>query len=171
MDPRVSSGEARLAATFEVGGLHRQVWVAPTKTGGFCYLIEGISGGCTEVRSDPIVLDGSFFVRPGSTAPTIEFLAGRIYAPHAAQLRVAFEDGTTKILPFVYVSDPIAAGFFAYKATRAQEQAGHRPLEVLIVNSSGTEIGRETINWANEEQKLKHLRDVLPPKPTSGARP
>ena len=100
MDPRVTSGQARLAGTFDFGATKRRVWVAPTETGGFCYFIEGISGGCSETRTEAVVLDGSFFARPGATTPALDALAGRIYLPQATQLRVSFEDGRTTVLPF-----------------------------------------------------------------------
>lgn len=166
MDPRVASGQARLAGAFAFDGAKRHVWVAPTADGGFCYLFEGISGGCTQTKTATIVLDGSFFARPGDTTPALEALAGRIYSPRASQLRVVFEDGKTTVLPFVYVSKPIDAGFFTYKPKPAEERAGHRPQDVVVVDASGTEIGRETIDWAHEERKLQQLRDLLPKKAT-----
>lgn len=161
MDPRVSPGEARLAATLDFGGVKRHVWVAPTETGGFCYLIEGLSGGCTEIKTDPLILDGGFVARPGATTPAMESLAGRIYSAHAAQLRVAFEDGRTMVLPFVYVSEPIGAGFFAYKPTPAEERPGHRPLAIVVADAEGAEVGRETINWEREDAKLQRILDAL----------
>jgi hypothetical protein len=176
MDPRVTPGEARLAATLEFGGVIRHVWVAPTATGGFCYLFEGLSGGCTEIKTGPIILDGGFGARPGAITPSLESLAGRIYSTQATQLRVAFEDGRTMVLPFVYVSEPIGAGFFAYKPTPAEEQPGHRPLDVVVVDAEGIEVGRETIDWAHEEAKLQQMLDVLrektaPTKPPSTTSP
>ncbi len=164
MDPRVTSGQARLAGTFTFGGVKRHVWVAPTETGGFCYLFEGLSGGCTHVEADPIILDGSFFARRGATTPAMESLAGRIYAPDATQLSVSFEDGRTMVLPFIYVSEPIGAGFFMYKPTRAEEQAGKRPVHIILLDAHGAEIGRETINWANEEERLKRIFETFADK-------
>jgi hypothetical protein len=161
MDPRVTPGEARLAATLEFGGVKRHVWVAPTETGGFCYLFEGLSGGCTEIKTDPLILDGGFVARPGATTPAMESLAGRIYSTQATQLSVAFEDGRTMVLPFVYVSEPIGAGFFAYKPTPAEEQPGHRPLAIVVADADGAEIGRETIDWEHEDAKLQRMLDIL----------
>ncbi len=167
MDPRVTSGQARLAGTFDFGATKRRVWVAPTETGGFCYFIEGISGGCSETRTEAVVLDGSFFARPGATTPALDALAGRIYLPQATQLRVSFEDGRTTVLPFVYVSAPIDAGFFVYRPSPAEERPGHRPADIVVADSSGAEIGRATIDWAHEERKLGQLLDIVGKKSTS----
>jgi hypothetical protein len=161
MDPRVASGQARLAGTFAFGGVKRHVWVAPTESGGFCYLLQGISGGCTETESDPIVLDGGFYAPRGSRTPAMNALAGRIFAASASRLTVTFEDGRQLPLPFVYVSEPIGAGFFAYKPTSAEERPGHRPLELVLTDAGGAAIARETINWANEERKLQQILDYL----------
>jgi hypothetical protein len=165
MDPRVNALQTRLAGTLDFGGVKRHVWVAPTQTGGFCYQLEGIFGGCTEIRTDTIVLNGGFFARAGATTPAVESLAGRIYAPQATQLRVIFEDGRMKVLPFIYVSEPINAGFFAYKPTPAEDQPGHRPADVVAVDATGAEIGRTTIDWANEERKLRQVIDTFSKKP------
>jgi len=168
MDPRVTPDEARLAGTLDFGGVKRHVWVAPTENGGFCYLLEGISGGCSEMKTEAVILDGSFFARNDATTPALESLAGRIYTAQATLLRVTFEDGKAKVLPFIYVSEPIGAGFFGYKPTRAEEQPGHRPLDVVVVDSAGSEIGSQTIDWAHEDWKLQQLRDTLAKRPTLG---
>ena len=171
MDPRVKPGQARLAGTFDFGAAKRHVWVAPTETGGFCYLIEGLSGGCSETRTEAIVLDGSFFAHPGATTPALDALAGRIYSPQAKQLRVTFEDGRTTVLPFVYVSEPIEAGFFIYRPSAAEERPGHRPASVVAADSSGAEIGSATIDWAKEERKLQRLLDTFAKAPTPARAP
>jgi hypothetical protein len=160
MNPRVIEGQTKLAATFGFGGTKRRVWVAPTETAGFCYVFEGISGGCLtpQAASDGLALDGGFVVRPGASAPAMDKLVGEVFEPRATVLQVTFEDQTTIKVPFVYVSDPISAGFFAYKPTAAQQQPGHRPSSIALLDGAGATLASERIDWANEDRKFKEMR-------------
>jgi hypothetical protein len=159
MNPQVIEGQTKLAATLDFGGTKRRVWVAPTETKGFCYLFEGISGGCLspQAASGGLELDGGFVVRPGASAPVMDKLVGKVFEPEATVLQVTFEDQTMIEVPFVYVSDPINAGFFAYKPTAAQQQPGHRPASIAFMDGSGTTLANESIDWANEDRKAKEL--------------
>ncbi len=167
MDPRVVAGETRLAATFELGGVPRRVWVAPTATGGFCYLYERLGGGCdnTPRRRDHIQLVGSFVLRLRAQTPAMEDLAGVVFDPTATALRLTFEDERTIPLRFVYVSKPIDAGFFAYKPTPEQQVAGHRPTEVVLLDADGAMIGQEAIDWKSEARKAAELRKLSRNRP------
>jgi hypothetical protein len=161
MNPNVIAGQTRLAGTFDFGGVKRRVWVAPTATGSFCYVLERVSGGCQAVRSSGVKLDGGFVLRPGASVPVMDKLAGRVFEPSAAALQVTFEDGTKIDLPFVYVSAPIDAGFFMYKPTAAQQQPGHRPASLALLDEQGTVLADERIDWANEDRKAEELKKLM----------
>jgi hypothetical protein len=163
MDPKVVPGETRLAGTFEFGGVRRRVWVAPTMTGSFCYVLEKISGGCRSplvVRS-AIELDGGFVLRPGETEPALDVLAGKVFSSTATTLVVTFEDGKRISLPFIYVSPPINAGFFAYKPTAVQQEVGHRPAELLLLDEEGQAMGRRKFDWVELARDAKRKREVF----------
>jgi hypothetical protein len=164
MDPRVVAGETRLAATFQVGGVRRQLWVAPTAGGGFCYVYEHLGGGCnnTPRRADQIQVDGSFVMRPGAEAPAMEKLAGIIFDRDASALRLTFEDGRTTSLRFVYVSEPIDAGFFAYNPTPAEQVVGHRPAQLTLLDAEAEALAEASIDWASEDRKAAEILKLRP---------
>jgi hypothetical protein len=95
----------------------------------------------------------------------MNIVAGKVFEPQAATLRVTFEDGGTRALPFVYVSEPINAGFFAYKPTPAQEQVGHRPSGFLLLTRDGATIAEKTIDWTNEDRKAERVKELSQTEP------
>ena len=165
MDPQVVAGETRLAATFIVSGHARNLWVAPTAIGGYCYVWEHLGGGCNNMPRDPgkILLDGSFFMGLNDKAPSMEKLAGDISNPDAAGVRLTFEDGRQIPLRLVYVSAPIDAGFFAYNPTVSERRQGHRPLQLEALDAGGQAVATTSIDWANEDQKAAQVRAALHP--------
>ena len=164
MDPGVVAGQTRLAGTFKVGGVERALWVAPTAAGGFCYLWQHLGGGCLNGPREPgqIKLDGSFVLRPGSDAPTMEKLAGIVYDDSATELRLTFEDGRTAPLRFIYISQPINAGFFAYNPTAAEQEVGHRPLRLTLLNADGATLARASVDWQDEQRKVEQIQSMSP---------
>ena len=162
MNPNVLPGQTKLAATFNVEGGQRRVWVAPTAGGGYCYVIERLSGGCRQDGSPSagLELGGSFVLAAGASAPRMDFLAGEIFEPRATTLRVTFEDSRAELLPFVYVSGPIDAGFFAYKPSSAEQQPGHRPLAVAVLDANGSLLATREIDWENEARKVEQMQQV-----------
>lgn len=163
MNPNVLPGQTKLAATFNVEGGQRRVWVAPTAGGGYCYVIERLSGGCRQDGSPSagLELGGSFVLAAGASAPRMDFLAGEIFEPRATTLRVTFEDGRTRLLPFVFVSEPIAAGFFVYRPTGLEQEPGHRPLSVVILDVKGSPLATREIDWVNEARKAEQARQLF----------
>ena len=55
-------------------------------------------------------------------------VGGDITAPAAAKITARYADGTTTDIPFVWVSAPIAAGFFSYDIPTAHWSKQHRLL-------------------------------------------
>jgi hypothetical protein len=126
--PQAVAGETRRVGTLRVRGRERTLWVAPTRNGGFCYRIEGAWGGCERLRTrpaPPLSLTYAVAARRGQPARVTQ-LGGTIMSPRVTHVVVVFRDGHREPVPFVYVSPPIAAGFFVYDVP-----AGRVPLHVL----------------------------------------
>jgi hypothetical protein len=157
MDPRVTSGEARLAGTLDGG---KRVWVAPTESGQFCYLVETVSGGCVQERTDRLALDGGFVSAPDAP-PFMKVIAGKVYADDAARLELLFEDETQRLLPFIYVGAPIDAGFFAYTTTADERRPGARPSVVVVRTAAGEVLAETRIDWEEEERKAEEVRRLF----------
>jgi hypothetical protein len=164
MDPQVIPGETRLVATFTLSGHPRRLWVAPTKKGGFCFELEHSGGGCNNPPrpADPIDLGGSFTALPGTTVPIQEQVSGIIYDAEAAGVRLEFEDGRAIPLRFVYVSEPIDAGFFAYNPSHDERLVGHRPLRVLLLHADGSVSNQKEIDYKNEQRMIEEVQKQRP---------
>jgi hypothetical protein len=159
MSPKALVGQARLVGSFKFGEDERRVWVAPTATGSFCFSFEGVSGGCHSPSAsyDPLTFDGGFVLR-GST-PATDKMAGRIFDPSASRLEIEFEDGRTRAPGFVYVSEPINAGFYMYKPTEDEQQVGHRPTRLLLTDAQGQAIAEERFNWEEQASRAERLKE------------
>jgi len=150
-DPQVQPEKMREVGTFRLSGRDRTLWAGPTRRGGFCYSLEGRVGGClADPRSPlpaPIAHSLSGRQRPGEPFEVLS-VTGWVFVPEAERLTLGFEDGTSRDLPFVYISPPIDAGFFAYGTTSAQRRAPHRPSTVVVSNARGEVLARAEIAYA-----------------------
>jgi hypothetical protein len=134
-------------------GKNAVVWVAPTRSGGFCLFTstEGRDsmggGGCDRDRQ------GQF--SPGLTVPGPISPEGEIEAPPvvfdgdtlihgATTVEIRYEDGESARTPVVWVSTPIDAGFFVYEVPEAHWAAGHRPTALILEDADGKELARNT---------------------------
>jgi hypothetical protein len=144
MAPGVIAGEARKVVELRLStGKNWILWVAPTRSGGFC-----MQHGCDRDRAIPF---SPGLAVPGPVSPTGEILAppvifeGDTLIHGASKLRVEFEDGTSARTPLVWVSAPIDAGFFVYEVPEAHWAAGHRPVALVLEDANGKELARNTM--------------------------
>ena len=142
MSPRVIAGEARLVTTYHRhNGVAFPLWVAPTRKGGFCFVF-GFGGGCADPKMPAHNEPGDFnggeigLGRYGSTV-----LAGYVYDKNIADVEVRFRHAPTVIVPLVWVSPPIEAGFFFYDVTRGQQRRGG-PVAVVALDEHGEVLAR-----------------------------
>jgi hypothetical protein len=140
----VIAGEARKVVDLRLStGKHWIMWVAPTRSGGFC-----MPRGCDRDRVGPF---SPGLVVPGPVSATGEILAppvifeGDTLIHGASTLRVDFEDGTSTRTPLVWVSPPIDAGFFVYEVPEGHWSAGHRPVALVLEDAEGKELARNAM--------------------------
>jgi hypothetical protein len=137
----VLAGQARNAGTLSVNGKQATLWIAPTKDGGYCYDFGG-SGGCHQTRGQhpaaPVSV-GWAIKQPRSGRPVIIGGSGEVYAGAVARLELVYADATRKPIPFIWVSRPIAAGFFVFGIP-----AGERPVAVVAYNKASRIVARAT---------------------------
>jgi hypothetical protein len=102
----VIPGETRRVMTVRLSdGLH-ELWVAPTRAGGFCTLWTKMSGGCDRLGTVPLSLTfgGEPFV-----------VTGHADADYVHSVEARFPDGSSEPVALAWVGAPINAGFFAYE--------------------------------------------------------
>lgn len=150
MDPQAIAGEARKLETTTATGEKRTVWVAPTRSGGFCYLWagDGGGGGCDKLGTTPLSVSWLGEVLRGNPATPPEPSSFDAIAVHASSRYVAavelhFADGGVVRPPVSWVSEPIANGFFHYRFTRAQRAPGHEISAVVALAEDGSVVTRE----------------------------
>jgi hypothetical protein len=128
------------------------VWVAPTKTGGFCMFVSESrrdigGGGCDRDRilrfAPGLSIPGPVSPSGKIQAPPVVF-AGHTLIHGAARVEIRFEDATSVRTPVVWVSTPIDAGFFVYDLPAQHWMAGHRPVALVLQDGDGTELARDT---------------------------
>lgn len=135
MAPGVS-GPAHSVMQATVDGRTVQLWVAPTRAGGFCVLLENYGGGCDRDRMLPINI-GLGTRTPAS--PVV--LSGDVLSPDADHLELHYAGGDSISIPLVHVSPPIDAGFFVYVLPGATLQNGKWPTTVDAVGADGSIAG------------------------------
>jgi hypothetical protein len=153
--PQVKAAQTRVVATFSIAGHPRKLWAAPTRQGGYCYTIELSFGGCRQTRADrSIGAKGQFGVtwqggsqKRGVNESIVTRVGGDITAPTAAKITATYADGTSTEIPFVWVSNPIAAGFYSYDIPTAHWNKQHRLLALTLYAKSGKQLGRQTFPY------------------------
>jgi hypothetical protein len=165
-DPQVITSQSRRVAVFKAFGKNYVLYVAPTRKGGFCWTIVGMGGSCAPSRHTPSsypdepagnvnsyllgVASGMQRV-PGTRSQLHGELSGTVFAENAASLRIEYEDHSFVQVPFVYVSEPINAGFFFWGRPPGHRRVGSRPLAVSARDSHGKLIARVVV--LNEVQR------------------
>jgi len=112
------AARGRRVATLSLNGREHVLLVAPTAEGGFCTSLSGPYGttGCpltAVVRGQAGVLAPDMI---GAAGGPIMFNGYLTYAS-GARLEVTYQDGERALIPFVWVTTPIRAGFFVYALT------------------------------------------------------
>ena len=160
--PRLQSGvvatEARKVLEAPVGSNETAIlWLAPVRQGGFCTIIEldgpggarrGGGGECTPLL-DELSLDSSLH---GHVSPDGVILSGPVLLhgwvglSKADSLEVGFEDGSTAVIPLVWVSKPVDTGFFVYSVPPLHWQVGHLPTRLSVRDATGNEIADRDVS-------------------------
>jgi len=133
----VIAGQTRKVPVRSADGGETLVWVAPTRSGGFCLTWEHGPGGCRTRAGGGV--GASFSGSGDENGVTISQVAGATTRDDADRLELRFADGTSVELPLTWVSAPIDAGFYAYEIP-----TGRRPQELLLYADSGDVIARES---------------------------
>jgi hypothetical protein len=143
------AAQTREVGTFRFGRHDRKLWVAPTRGGGYCYMFEEGSGGCVRTTSDRRPIGASYMMGDalprtdhGLTAVTRMF--GVVGDKTTARVEVHYADGTMSDVPFIYVSDPIDAGFFVLEVPASHLTKATRATAIVALDKGRRELGRQT---------------------------
>jgi hypothetical protein len=150
--PQAVASEARTVGRLFVRGRERTLWVAPTRRGGFCWMvgrtIHQCLGPSREFRraSGGLSFDHRLISNPATGAALTLDLHGLVLGDDIERVAVEFANGESEALDFVYVSEPIDAGFFSYRAPRERLHGKGRVRAVVARNNAGEVVARQLIN-------------------------
>jgi hypothetical protein len=132
------------------------LYAAPASRGGFCTMVEihrpgrsgGRYGGCTrlDVQRRPLTVGVSI----GRTAANGVISGGPVIVDgvvsdrNGASLQIVYQDGQRSRIPLVWISQPIGAALFVTAIPRLHWQPGHLPTAVILLDSNGKPIARDT---------------------------
>jgi hypothetical protein len=152
----VIPGEARRVAFFELDGEPRPLFVVPTEDGGFCSRLH-LTGTCGRTELSRAAFGSGGL---GSEHGGLDWISGHFLDPDIRRLELEYLDGTTVPVPFVWVTAPIAAGFYAYDVPPEHEALDRRAAFVLAFDEDGDELVRRELPF--DDPQWQTAPDGLP---------
>ncbi len=165
MAPGVLPQQARRITAVAIDGKSHVLWVAPTKKGGFCEQWSHSYGGCRADRHDPSAHQIGLTLLDASHNSGVAVLGGTFFQSNGERLEVSYADGATAEIPFVWVTAPIAAGFFLYRVPDAHRVRAARPIAVTLFDGAGNVVERAPVIdvAAGERAEVGHRVRGYPP--------
>src|SRR5919106_2908130 len=151
MDPGAVAGEARKVTTTVLNDGPHTLWVAPTRSGGFCLTWTDGAGGCDKLGTVPLSvswmaagpLRASEDAPPDLTPGSFTRLSGHVNADYADTVEIRFADGDVVRPDVTWVSEPIGAGFFIYDIPQARREPGHELSAVVALDRDGNVVAED----------------------------
>jgi hypothetical protein len=153
------ASKAREVGTFRFGGHAHKLWVAPTRHGGYCFMVERAFGGCIGKRADRPRFSVGFRSDEPWRPTAVTRIDGQINDQKAARVELRYADGSTSDVSFFYVSAPIDAGFFVSDVPREHRTKEARAREVVLLDREGNVLGRQSFDYT------PHPKPYLTPGP------
>jgi hypothetical protein len=79
------------------------------------------------------------------------WLFGRVSEQSVQEIELLYQDGKRLQLPFVWVSPPINAGFYAYDVPEQHEQPGRLTIAVIGRDDDGNTVAHRCLNVSPDE--------------------
>jgi hypothetical protein len=158
--PNVIPGEARRVAFFELEGEQRPLFVVPTEDGGFCSRLH-FHGSCGRILpTQPAFASGGLQSEHGR----LDWISGHFLDADIRRIEVEYADGATVPVPFVWITAPIDAGFFAFDVPPDRETRDRGAAFVRAFDEDGDEIARSELpyddpRWQTEPDGLPRIAD------------
>jgi hypothetical protein len=142
-------GTAREVLTVRVDGETRPLWVVPAEGGGFCFRFHfhGSCGGAPGDGAAGMKLGVGGLANHGGG---LQLLVGTVMAPEIEEVVLLYEDGERMKLPYVWVSPPIDAGFFAFGVPEDRRVVGRLTAVVVGLDPDGNEVAAFCLNRSPE---------------------
>jgi hypothetical protein len=137
--------EARRVAFFVIDGEQKPLFVVPTEEGGYCWRLHFI-GSCGRTGRDRPAFSAGWLESDEGGA---QWINGDFLDPEIRRLEVEYEDGAVAPVPFVWVTEPIDAGFFSFDVPAEHLPVGHRVTLVRAFDDDGRQIARQRFPFSD----------------------
>jgi hypothetical protein len=152
----VIPGEARRVAFFDIDGEQKPLFVVPTEDGGFCWRLHFV-GSCGRTgRTGPAFGAGWLDTENGGP----QWVNGDFLDPDIRRIEIEYEDDTVAPVPFVWVTEPIDAGFFSFDVPPEHLAVGRRVTLIRAFDADGREVARQTFPFS--DPRWESAPDGLP---------
>jgi hypothetical protein len=158
-------GQAREVMRVSIDGESRPIWVVPTAEGGFCMRMHFMGTCRIPGHSDGVPFGGGGLNNPGGEGWSV--LAGLVLDPRVEEVVLVYQDGERAVLPYVWVSPPIDAGFYAYEVPDEHRERGRLTAVVLGLDEEGAPAQTQCLPLSPEasEQSVPDVRELCPARP------
>lgn len=134
-------GSAREVLTVTLDGEQRPLSVVPTEEGGFCFRLHfAISCSRRDDLAERVKISAGGL--SNAEGDGLAWVVGSVLAPEIETVQLLYQDGERVTLPYVWVSEPIDAGFYAYEVPRAHRLRGRLTAAVIGLDKDGHEVQR-----------------------------
>jgi hypothetical protein len=142
-------GTAREVLATTVDGKRESLWVVPTEDGGFC--LRWVFYGSCHVPGDgteAMKLGGGGLATDHGEGSA--WIVGRVIAPEIREIELVYEDGDRGKVPFVWVSPPIDAGFYAFGIPADRQVPGRLGGVLVGLDEDGNEVAHQCLPLSPE---------------------
>jgi len=159
MAPGVLPEQARRIPGLYLDGKPYNLYVAPTRQGGFCATNGCISDRSTLVGRISVTTEG-FPSKAGVVG--VSRISGEFIEEGGERLELSYQDGTRDEVPFVWVTAPIDAGFFVFAIPEAHRVSAARPVRVTLFDKDGKELAGDPIADMPDPSEITGTMHSLP---------
>jgi hypothetical protein len=158
MGPGHKTVGAREVARFVVDGKKRPLWVAPMESGGYCYRWHTF-GSCGRMPHQSNEVKLGLGGQEGDHG--LNWLVAHVGDPAIHRLELEYADGARIELPFVWVTEPIDAGFTAFQVPEERQEKGRHALAVSGFDADGRLVERRQLP-VKSDPRWEAAADGLP---------
>ena len=144
-----TEGPAREVMRVQIDGETLPLLVVPTREGGFCDRLHHTGSCVTPDVKERMAVGVSGLAT--SSGEGFNWFYGHVSEPSVQEVELLYQDGERVQLPFVWVSPPINAGFFAYEVPEQHEQPGRLTFAVIGRDDDGNAVAHQCLRVSPDE--------------------
>jgi hypothetical protein len=138
--------QARRITDVRIDGHDYVLLIAPTKHGGFCYTwAKSYSITGCRLHGEPRYVSYLGLWSTMAAHNALNTIGGSFPQARTTRVTLAYADGQTTEIPFVWVTKPINSGFFLAGIPKRHQRLGHQPVRISLYTPSGALITSQPV--------------------------